>query len=714
MTDQPQQQESSNSVTNVSGGVNANAERMDIGGDVVGRDKTISAGTYIERYYAGGEAAQSKPKVYHNLPQPDYGHFVGREQELKRVHELLSSTSRHFVVTIDGIGGIGKSTLALEVAHYYLRNFENIAPEERFEAIIWASAKQTVLTVDGIMPRHQMLRTLDDIYTTIAIVLQRKDITQARSEEQAEVVINALTQQRALLVIDNLETIDDESVMGFLRELPAPTKAIVTTRHRIDVAYPIRLTGMPWDEAEVMIGREGKKKDVEITLRESLRLYQRTGGVPLAIVWSVAQLGLGYEAESVLARLGEPTNDITEFCFAGSLEKIFGSPAHSLLMGLSIFATDASREVLGEITGLPTLDRDEGLRQLEHLSLINRIAGRFSLLPLTKSYTLSKSDSDTLFGYRRRALSWMTRTLETDSKGEWPKYRITSHEKDNFLQLIYWALENDFYPEAFQSIHDIFDYFWSRGFWNELLRYLSVALAKAEQLGELSYLASCKRELGTICRHQGRYGEAIEYIQSVIDIARALDDRLREAKALRNLSMIYLDEGDTNTARKYLKASLSTLEHFEHPEREDLQAHILTCFSDIALKEEQLEEARGYMDRSQQIAERLNIGITLAVIDRQRGKLALKSGSPVDAERLFRQSLESSRRLELYQDQGYANRWLAIAKVSQGDLAAARDYAYRALEIFTRLGMRAHLSKTKELIGQIESGATELPPDIFW
>jgi hypothetical protein len=43
MTDQPQDQqpESPNSVTNVSGGVNANAERIDIGGDAVGRDKII-------------------------------------------------------------------------------------------------------------------------------------------------------------------------------------------------------------------------------------------------------------------------------------------------------------------------------------------------------------------------------------------------------------------------------------------------------------------------------------------------------------------------------------------------------------------------------------------------------------------------------------------------------------------------------------------------
>ena len=74
--------------------------------------------------------------------------------------------------------------------------------------------------------------------------MERQEITKAGTDEQIETVRNALTKQRTLLVVDNLETVDDENVITFLIELPAPTKAIVTTRHRLDVAYPIRLKGM--------------------------------------------------------------------------------------------------------------------------------------------------------------------------------------------------------------------------------------------------------------------------------------------------------------------------------------------------------------------------------------------------------------------------------------------------------------------------------------
>jgi hypothetical protein len=63
MADQPEEQrpESSNSVTIVSGGVNANAERIDIGGDVVGRDKVTSASGHIIHAEAGATVIIGEP-----------------------------------------------------------------------------------------------------------------------------------------------------------------------------------------------------------------------------------------------------------------------------------------------------------------------------------------------------------------------------------------------------------------------------------------------------------------------------------------------------------------------------------------------------------------------------------------------------------------------------------------------------------------------------
>jgi hypothetical protein len=202
------------------------------------------------------------------------------------------------------------------------------------------------------------------------------------------VIRRYLSQQRTLLIVDNLETVDDESVIEFLQELPAPTKAIITTRHRIDVAYPVRLLGMKWEDSKTLIEQECLKKDVSLTEDQKRKLHDRTGGVPLAIVWSIAEVGFGYSIDSVLARLGNPKGDIAKFCFESVVGKIRNTDAHKLLLVLALCGNSGSREELGYVAGFADdlISRDEGLVELEKLSIVNKKGDRFSILPLTREY----------------------------------------------------------------------------------------------------------------------------------------------------------------------------------------------------------------------------------------------------------------------------------------------------------------------------------------
>lgn len=330
-------------------------------------------------------------RVLHNLPRPDYIHFVGRKQELSRLKNLLHPNDRIWCIVIDGIGGIGKSALALETAYYYLREVEQLTDEESFDAIVWVSAKASTLTADGIVNRYRVTSTLNEIYKTIAIVLEEDNILKARFEEQERLVCRILTQWHTLLIIDNFETIDDERVLSFIRELPNPTKCIVTTRHRIDIADPVRLSAMSQDDALALISQECDKKQVDLSEEQANLLYKRTGGVPLAVVWSIAQMSYqGSNIPTVLYQLGNAHGDIARFCFEGSIQLISNKPAQLLLVCLSIFNYGATtRENLGKITHLSNLDRDEALVELEKLSLVNRQGTNFKILPLVKQYVLS-------------------------------------------------------------------------------------------------------------------------------------------------------------------------------------------------------------------------------------------------------------------------------------------------------------------------------------
>ena len=126
----------------------------------------------------------------HNLPPRDYERFVGRQPELEEVRRLLLPypKSRHHLVTIDGIGGIGKSALALETAYTCCDQYAVLPEAERFDALVWVSAKRTYLTAGGLVERRQAFRTLDDLFTAIAQVLDFPAITRAPAQEQRAIV----------------------------------------------------------------------------------------------------------------------------------------------------------------------------------------------------------------------------------------------------------------------------------------------------------------------------------------------------------------------------------------------------------------------------------------------------------------------------------------------------------------------------------------------
>lgn len=338
----------------------------------------------------------SSVQLYHNLPQPNYGKFIGRTAEQRELHRLLKPypESIHHIITICGVGGQGKTALAQEVAMYYRLHYDHLRAAERFDAIIWFSAKETYLTLDGVQDRPAARKTFGQLYADIMTTFHKEVFPKASPAEQETAIRHVLQQCRTLLIIDNLETIKDAHLLAFLREPPAPTKIIVTTRHWIDVSYSYKLYGMVWEDARELVAQECAEKEVHLYDDQATLLYQRTSGVPLAIVWSIGQIGSGYSVDTVLRRLEEPGDDIARFCFEDAVARIRDTEAYKLLMALTFFAGDALRDELGWVA---RVDRDIGLRdaelvRLEKLSLVhrNRETDHYSMLPLTRQYALAE------------------------------------------------------------------------------------------------------------------------------------------------------------------------------------------------------------------------------------------------------------------------------------------------------------------------------------
>lgn len=520
---------------------------------------------------------------WHNLPQRTYTQFVGRDEELQKLTKLLLPypRSRHFLVTLDGIGGVGKSALALEIAYRYRESYSTLPPEERFEAIIWISAKRTLLTASGVQQRQQSFSTLGDLYREIATVLELPALLHGSEEQRRGSVEHALTGKRTLLILDNLETVDDEEVLTFLRELPDPTKAIVTTRHRIDIAYAIRLTGMSHADAHVLIELEAERKGIALFAEAIEDLYRRTGGIPLAIVWSLSLMSLGYGIESVLRRLGSGHSDIARFCFEESVAHIREHDAYRLFVALTLFESSVSRKMLGEVTGLgrDEIGRDDALAELLQLSLINQEGDRFSLLPLTRTFVMDELNQQAelqqilhdqwIAHFVALALPYADLHLRRHD------LHLIRKEGVHFVTLSSWCQHigrTDILLKVFPAAAFYYDYM---GQWTDLLTIGQIVLEYAQLTGDLESIVYIETHvLSWVLSQQGHHEEAEYYIADALKTVKQLGDISRQCEVLMNYARVYRRRKLYESAFAYCEQALDLVQRISGTQQIYLRASV--------------------------------------------------------------------------------------------------------------------------------------------
>ena len=339
----------------------------------------------------GGNKAADVPD---NLPR--YNNiFVGRENDISRCLEALSPEDRGWGVAIDGIGGMGKTALALEVA--------TLARKQAiFDAYLFASAKTTWLSPDGVRQETLALSSLDAFCREFARILGQSDIVKITdATERRRALLDALRGRRVLLIWDNLETLTREErdqIAEFLRKLPAPNKAIITSRYRTgESALTIRLDKLTPQEATELMRQVGRRQPrVAQELRQAgengwQALYDAAAGNPLALDWTLGLIAQkGYSFNTALERLrnAAASSDLYGFLFNDAVQGLAKIDL-TLLSVLSVFLTPATVEALVDIAELTPTEIRSGLERLIALSLVNDLEGeRFGLHPLTRNYAI--------------------------------------------------------------------------------------------------------------------------------------------------------------------------------------------------------------------------------------------------------------------------------------------------------------------------------------
>jgi tetratricopeptide (TPR) repeat protein len=654
----------------------------------------------------------SQQKLLHNIPPRST--FIGRETEKALVHKALHSPPN--LVSIDGIGGIGKTALALEVAHDCLHASQGEGPADEiatFDGFIWTTAKDRDLNLDNLL--DAIARTLD--YPGIA---------EKPAEEKQSAVRKLLRARPCLLIVDNFETITDESVRSFLLQLPEPSRALITTREQqLPEAWTVSLSRLTQPEGLDLIRSEGGRLGL-VAVRQArdqvlLSLYQATGGVPLAIKWAVGQIKQrGQSLDTVLEAIRSAEAPIFDSIFARSWE-LLSVAAQRVIAVMPLFATSALWESIRVVSDVQGADFEEALGQLVEMSLMDATGGleqserRYSIHPLTRAFVtkMHKSEQAPQFapGAFERMLTYYKQLVAPseamqigvpywDGLANFAQAESLRWEWDNLANVIRMALDEDRDAIALDLFLPLVHFLHIWGLWDERLQLSREMCRVARRRNDSAEVWLRIDAMGYILRQRQHLSECIKVLGEGRSLAHQFD--LDDALILADVheAGLYAEIGDADSSKKKIEQALKCIdldavkEHGTPVRRIVTRRAVGTAAFLSRLQQDTVREKEWYeYELELRYLVRENPAPTmssLAYISLKLDDLAAA------AEYLKKASVTASRK-----DKAWIDYEWAVLAGKRGKWQEARDLCTLALEQFTRLRQERGVAECRKFLSSL-------------
>jgi predicted ATPase len=197
--------------------------------------------------------------------------FVGRDEDVKVVDALLGE---HRAVTLTGVGGVGKTRLALQVAAEALDNF----PDG-----VWLLE---------LAPLGEPSRVVEALAAALSV-----EPTPGRTIEQA--IVDKLKTCRTLLVLDNCEHLLDEARRLVGKLVRAAPRVVVLATSREPLGAPgehvVPLRSLTSQSSVRLFAERAVAVDASFALGDAdkeqvTHLCRRLDGIPLAIELAAARV----------------------------------------------------------------------------------------------------------------------------------------------------------------------------------------------------------------------------------------------------------------------------------------------------------------------------------------------------------------------------------------------------------------------------------------
>jgi predicted ATPase/DNA-binding NarL/FixJ family response regulator len=491
--------------------------------------------------------------------------FVGRRRELAEAKNLLA---RSRLVTLTGIGGVGKTRLAIQVAASIHREYsDGVRLVELGELRDESSLVDSVATAVGL--RDQSASPLQDV------------------------LIEHLAPREVLLVLDNCEHMVDAvaELAGPLLHTCPRLRILATSREPLDIGgeavlrvpplnipdlqRALTLREMPKYDAVGLFVERGAAAVPGFSLTKDnaatvAGICHRLDGLPLPIELAAARLR-AMSPEQILERLthrftllnrgsrGAPTRQQTlRLCIDWSFELC--TAGEQLVWGrLAVFAgsfeLDAAEQVCGE--GLVQDELLDTLTSLVEKSILIREESgsvvRFRMLETLREYgyeELEQTGERTVL--RRRHRDWYE-ALAVESEAEWISARQVEwisrlkREQPNLREALEFCITDDV-PAGLRMATALYWFWGSQGLYNETRRWLDNLIARQSGPPALEWVEAlyCASVMANV---QGDLQVGAALVEKGRVATEQTDDRMMHALVDGADGMLALYSGDP--ARSY-------------------------------------------------------------------------------------------------------------------------------------------------------------------
>lgn len=418
----------------------------------------------------------------HNLPI-QLSTFVGRAANIKEVTDLVRESR---LVTLTGIGGVGKTRLSLQVAAELLGEFEHGAWFVELAALGEAGLLADTVSNEVSVPPDSTVSAEDRL-------------------------ARFLSDRSTLLVIDNCEHLIDD-VADFADRLlrMCPEVHILTTsREGLAVTGEVlwRVPSLRVDDDADAVELFAERARLvqpgfvvtEANLAAVAELCVRLDGIPLAIELATARLKM-LTVDQISQHLGDRFRLLT----GGSRTAVerqrtlkammdwsydlLSPEEQALLRRLAVFYDGFTLEAAEEVCSgetLPSFEVLDLLGRLVEASIVTfeaEIRPRYRLLETVRQYALDKlveaAEADE--ARERHAEYFRSAAAEVDDRlntADSEYMKIAGDDLGNYRAAMTWAIEAERGEVALQIGADLRTYFWNRVMYRESVKWLTSALA---------------------------------------------------------------------------------------------------------------------------------------------------------------------------------------------------------------------------------------------